>query len=100
MFNSVQIKFHNNSSTNNISTTTTIKDQTAYLVTNMTSRMEDVLPLLLHIILFNLNVKCIPNNQICILTPLPHHYNPQVVASYPLQICHFHIQSHYGPLKS
>jgi hypothetical protein len=42
MFNSVQIKLHNNSSTNNISTITTINDQTAYLVTNMASCMEDV----------------------------------------------------------
>ena len=72
MFNSVQIQLHNNSSTNNISTTTTINDQTAYLVTNMASRMEDVLPLLLHIILFNLNVKCMPNNQIFILSRVLH----------------------------
>ena len=72
MFNNVQIQLHNNSSTNNISTITTINDQTAYLVTNMASRMEDVLPLLLHIILFNLNVKCMPNNQIFILSRVLH----------------------------
>jgi len=72
MFNNVQIQLHNNSSTNNISTITTINDQTAYLVINMASRMEDVLPLLLHIILFNLNVKCMPNKQIFILSRVLH----------------------------
>ena len=57
MLNNVQTQFSNKFSTSNISITLTVNNHTIYLVTYMTSNMEDVFFFLLHVILFDMNIK-------------------------------------------
>jgi len=55
-----QTYISNKSYTSNISTTTTINDHTTYLILDLTSSMENILSLLLHIIFFNSNTQSSP----------------------------------------
>ena len=57
MLNNVHTQFSNKFSTSNISITLTVNNHTIYLVTYMTSNMEDVFFFLLHVILFDMNIK-------------------------------------------
>jgi hypothetical protein len=63
MLYGIQSQLSNLSNTRNISTTTTINDHTTYIIVDWASSMEDVLPLLLHIILLSLNTKRPSNHQ-------------------------------------
>lgn len=50
----------NQNYTSNISTITAINDHTTYFILDLTSSMENILPLLLHIIIFNLSIQSSP----------------------------------------